>query len=697
MLLDLARALTAAVVAVVLPGYFWAVFLRPAGGLAERLTYSTALSMASVPAIALALARMAGTGVTLWVAVVSVALVFVSGLGAVVVKGAAAGAADPLLPRPRPVRDGRVLGLIAVAFALVLLSMANLPIPGLVLAVIALALIAAGVLAVRQAGHATDTGPAGHAAETEPGGSFPAVFRAPALMIVLGLTAFRAYFGVIRHDWPYLRGSDLFSHAVMAEQMLAHGSYSSYLVYPPGFFTLTAVVCRLCGLPPLSLFPVLAPALLLVTAMGAYALATRLWGGAYGVLAAGLSGLVLTGSYAGFAAGRYPDLVSAYFLMVMTVAALITFYEAPTARSGILLAVVGGSVVLYHSVASLYLAVLLAFVVLTVLPYLVWRHHRQEARALVLALAGVGVLAACYAWVTYGLPPFLGGKSATSTAVSIALGSQPAPVPGQLLNALAPAIVWLGALGVAMLIVSVRYLRTTPQILAAVTVLLWCAMMYVGSRTAMDGFPKRFERDIGGPLSVIGALALGVVLMSLPRGRVRARTAAGLMSVAAAGLVSAMVVAQAVGNQVTSARPARDVLTHQVAAAGVWLARHNDGSGTIISSPYMNNGGISNRAVLAMGGYTGLQSYAPLRIRHPRSLPPAGRKPLLDSQEVLAHPQSCRAANILVSDDVRYVVLYKFGQGADLAGFSTDHARYRKVLDNALVVIYQPTHEGCAG
>jgi len=156
-------------------------------------------------------------------------------------------------------------------------------------------------------------------------------------------------------------------------------------------------------------------------------------------------------------------------------------------------------------------------------------------------------------------------------------------------------------------------------------------------------------------------------------------------------------VVQVVSDQITSARPARDVLSRPVAAAGAWLGRHNDGTGTIISSPYMSNGGISNRAVLAMGGYTGLQSYAPLRIRYPRSLPPAGRKPLLDSQEVLTHPQSCRAASILVDNDVQYVVLYKFGQDADLAGFSRDHARYRRVLDNALVVIYQPVHKVCPG
>ncbi len=58
-----------------LPGYFWACFLRRTDGLAERLTYSTALSLATVPALALALARILHTGISLTVAIATVLLV----------------------------------------------------------------------------------------------------------------------------------------------------------------------------------------------------------------------------------------------------------------------------------------------------------------------------------------------------------------------------------------------------------------------------------------------------------------------------------------------------------------------------------------------------------------------------------------------------------------------------------------------
>ena len=67
MVADLIRAVLAATAAAVLPGYFWAAVFRPTSGLGERLAYSTAVSMASVPVIAVIIARAAGTGVTLWV------------------------------------------------------------------------------------------------------------------------------------------------------------------------------------------------------------------------------------------------------------------------------------------------------------------------------------------------------------------------------------------------------------------------------------------------------------------------------------------------------------------------------------------------------------------------------------------------------------------------------------------------------
>jgi hypothetical protein len=732
---DLIRALLAAVAGAVLPGYFWAVVLRPTSGLGERLAYSTVVSMATVPTVAVILARVARTGIDLWVALAAVLIVFGTGLLAYLLKGPAPGTAAPVLRMPAPTRNPWALGLVAAALLAGLVLMASHRPPVALLALVAVALLAGGALMAwprppdpenppasspPEAGAFLSAPPAG---PTEPATPAPApaparaasagappaarpfglplsVVRDGGLAAILVLTACRVYSGVVRFEWPNISGGDQFSHAVMAEQMLAHGQYPGYLIYPPGFSALTAVICRFAGLTPLALFPVLAPMLLVVTALGAYALATRLWGWEYGLGAAALSGLVLTGAFNGFAEGRYPDLISAFFLLVMTVAALVTLYEAPTARSVILLAVVGASPVLYHSVATLYAAVLLALVAIIGLPYLIHGGHRREMRALLLGLAGAAVLAACYAVYVYNPGGILGGKSSTGGAVSIVLGSQAPATPGALLKELGPPIVWFGLLGLAALAVSLRYLRRPAQVLTVATVVGWCVLMYLGSRTSVDGFPQRFERDLGAPLSVVAAFGVGVVVRSLPLRAGVTRGAPALAASIAYIVAAVMLVAQTVHVVRASDRSAGELLSHRVAAAGQWLGRHNTG-GTIITTPNMNPG-ISNRAMLALGGYTGLQSYTPFRIAHPRSLPTAGKGPLLDSQEVLSHPQSCPSANILVHQDVRYVVLYQASNGAggqgpaaDLAGFAADPAHYQPVFRNPAVIIYATHRTGC--
>jgi hypothetical protein len=735
---DLIRALPAAAAAAVLPGYFWAAVLRPAGGLGERLAYSSGLSMASVPPVAIVLARVAGTGVKLWAAIASVLIVF--GSGAVVYwrAGGAAGPSGPVLPRPARVSQPLTLAGIAAVGVLALATTLHPGVPDWVLLLTIAGLLATGAVAGWRGatqdpasqdpagpGSARDPAAAsqnaashnstghdgtgndgtgqrstGRHAMSDGTGNGPRFLwlREGGLAAVLVLTGYRAYSGVIQHDWPFLRGGDQFSHAVMAEQMLAHGSYPTYLVYPPGFPALTAVICRFSGLTPLEVFPVLAPVLLVVTTMGAYALATRLWGWECGLGAAVLSGLVLTGAYAGFAEGRYPDLVSAYFLLVMAVAALLVLYESPSPRPAALVAVLGASVLLYHSVATLYLVVLLALVAVTALPYLLALRLRREAGILVAALAGTAVLAGCYAVYIYELVKAPGGHSATSTAVSIALGSQPPAAPRHLLPEVGPPVVWLGLFGAAVLaagiaVAAARRVARPAQVLAALTVLLWCVLMYLGSRTAADGFPQRFERDLGAPLSVTGALALGVLVRSVTGRQPGRRALATVTAVAALVITVAMLGQQSGHNLRVDSRRGQEIVTHQVAAAGAWLGRHNTG-GSVISTPYLNPG-ISNRAVLAMGGYTGLQSYTPRRIAHPRSLPPAGRAPLLASREVLLHPGSCPAARILAASDVRYIFLYRNGTGADIAAFQADAARYRPVFQNPSVLIFAAAHTPC--
>src|ERR1700722_4295444 len=101
-------------IAGVLPGYFWAGFVRRTDGLAERLAYSTAISMATVPALTVLLARPAGSGASQLLAAAGGVSGAGSGALASRIWGTAGGSAAPALPRPRAFRDPRVLALLIV-------------------------------------------------------------------------------------------------------------------------------------------------------------------------------------------------------------------------------------------------------------------------------------------------------------------------------------------------------------------------------------------------------------------------------------------------------------------------------------------------------------------------------------------------------------------------------------------------------
>src|SRR5215213_11074924 len=359
------------------PGYFWARCLSPPADRVELLAYSTALSMTLVPTAALLQARVFGTGVTLPIAAISAAAVFATGIAAYLcLEPAGDTEGSPLFTPSTPLSVYALIPLLGV-FGLMLGATFGL-VSGVRYAVpVALLVLFAGV-----------AGPlASRDSTREPHRDVPAgvrrslVWGVPLLAVLL-LVLVRGYWGPVRHDWPFIRGGDQFSHAVMSNLMMTEGRIDSYLIYPPGFHTMTAVISRLSGLEPLEIFPVLAPALLLLPALACYALASRLWGPVYGTIAAFFSGVLLVGPFESFAEARYPNLVSADFLLVVAVAALIQVYSSPGVRSCLLLGALGSSVVLYHQVASFYLALLLALVAALSLPYLLLAGRKREALGL---------------------------------------------------------------------------------------------------------------------------------------------------------------------------------------------------------------------------------------------------------------------------------------------------------------------------
>lgn len=631
-----------------LPGYFWASWLLPWAGWAERLAYSMALSMVLVPVMALALARLLGGGVTLTIAVASPLIV--AGIGAgIYLKFGPPKASEGAISRRAPAPLG-VLALAPITTALALVVGSDLadldlfwlagscwgwptdtcvesgevqgfmiPIGTLVVAAGAFYLLGSRRGPESQTQPSRQEPPAGYQ-RLGAGALGRRLLPGAVFLLVLA----RGYIGPILRDWPYIRGLDHYSHTIMANLMLSEGDIEPYLIYPPGFHTMTAVISRLGGLEPMEIFPALGPALLLLPVLSLYVVARRLWGWEVGIVAAFFSGVLMGGSYYYFNDSMYPNLVTSQFLLVLSLAALFQMYSSPSVRNGLLLALLGSAVVFYHQVSSLYLALLLAVVATVFLPCLL-RRDRRKGLALLSALALLGVLGVVYAWYTYNLPQVIGGltggsnASETGNAVEMAIGTQERYGVGYLIGAIiSQPVAWLGLLGAVLLVADLRIRSSTPEVLVRGTLLAWCGILFVGSLTSYSGFPQRFGRDLGMPLALLGALALVVLLRSLlrQRGRKVAVFAASLAVVLAGSLIGL----RAVQSFDQAAGPSPHlVTTPQIAAGGKWLEEHNQG-GNIMVSPQENQ--VPSRMMLAMGDYSALQSFTALQIANPKDLPP---------------------------------------------------------------------------
>jgi hypothetical protein len=685
---DLIQALPAVLLVCVLPGWFWTGFLLASRDLAERLAYTVALSMTLVPAVALAQTYLFATGVTFSMTVVSAALVFLAGLALYVLFGPAKGPEEPLSDPPSP-PGLHTLAPLAGALALALVMFFGLA-PGewFMIPIAALVLAAGAAYLWAPRGRAAPV-----AGSPEGGRSLAPAARYALLSVVLLLVLARGYLGPIVNGWPYPRGVDRYEHAVMAGMMMRSGSTESFMLYPPGFHLLTAMVSRLSGFRPLEVFPILAPALPLLCALACYALARRLWGWEYGVAAALTSGLLLGSTYLQFEEARYTNFIGEYFLIVLAVAALLGIYASPSVRGGLLLALLGSSTVLYHQIAGYSLAVLLGVTSVLFLPYLLL-HDRRRGAYLTLSLALLGLLSVFYAWDTYDLPNLVMGLlDGTGTgrggeAVAMAIGTKPANGPGHFLMTLSHPVLWLGVLGLSFVLAGRGNPRSTPDILARLTLLLWTLLLFFGSLTSYSGFPDRFERDLGVPLALLAALALVSVLRTPLSFRLAGRGALAAvvlaLSVTLVGVQSVRSLEEAAG---PSTRPKDRPAPAEVAAAGAWLGRHNDG-GSIVATPYLDY--VPSRAMLAMGGYTKMQSYDAGRIRRARDLPPFGAGPLRDALWILKHPAGGHTARLIEKNDVRYIVFYKGSPGADWRRYAIQANLYKTVFQNDSVIIFAP-------
>jgi hypothetical protein len=314
-------------------------------------------------------------------------------------------------------------------------------------------------------------------------------------------------------------------------------------------------------------------------------------------------------------------------------------------------------------------------------------------------MALLGLFAVAFAWDIYNLPNLVGGLVTGSGAgsggevISIVIGTQPTLELSGLPERVSPPVFWLGLMGLLLTLLWRWSSVSESRLAEKSTLALWCLVLFVGSRTVQSGFPQRFERDLGMPLAILGALVFVVVLRSVasnaPAITRRSGTVPALVfAILAASISLSLIGVWSARAMELSAKTSTDgILTKDIAEAGEWLREHESG-GNIVTSPTFGN--ITNRGMLALSAHDRLQSFTEKRIKTPRSLPPAGRSEIEDAAWILQNPSGERAAKIIDRYDIRYAVLSKRYHGANPRAFASDNNRYRIAFQNDTIVIFAP-------
>ncbi|MDP9380319.1 MAG: hypothetical protein M3Q29_09235 [Chloroflexota bacterium] len=657
----LAQAVAAALLVLVVPGYCWARTLFPSLDWVEKVTVTIALSLFLVPTAALLIARVFGTGITLPVAMAAVITVTVVGFLLQLRTGSAPVHRLSELKLP-PLRSAAVVPLSVAAILILIVSLQRLPMRPWA-GYIAPFILATGILylgenvlrarrshcAKPDAMHVPPSAADyGRAPSVEQPRWTSAILSYRALLsAVLLLTLVRGYLGPVRHDWPFIRGYDLYAHAVMTNLMITEGSNKSYQVYPPGFHTLSAVMVQLSGLETLDLYAALAPELALLPALSCYTFGRRLLGPAYGLASALFAGVLLntTGLLMHYA--TWVDIIVAGFLLVLTLMSLVMLLNNPSVRNVVLFVFLGASIVLWHTISTFYLVLLLGLVSVLALPYLLWR-DRTRGAALLLALALLSFVSVFYAWDTYDLPRTVGALLGRSEATAAA--SQIGAVAGRykprdvmtLPRYLSQPIVWFGMLALLLLPAGIRRM-SFAQLTAILLLVAWSLAFWIGSRTSF--FASRFARDLGVPLCLLAGTTLVTVLRSLPRSLSSISWDRAAPTVAV--LFLTLVVAQDAQRSLVAAskRDPSLIIDSNIAAAGKWLKAHNEGGRIIAHARKVQD---TSAMMLALSGYSGMLAIpVQQQINFPRLVPPRPLEEVKEVARVTSHPHDSRTREMV--------------------------------------------------
>ena len=304
-----------------------------------------------------------------------------------------------------------------------------------------------------------------------------------------------AYFGYVSAP-----GGDVFNHYSLMRDLQVHGLSVFFAGYPRLFHLILLIVTQTTGLPPVTAMLYLIPVVQLGCALAASWLAYLLAGKRAALFALIVSLFVVTQPLQTLYDGGFPSVISAHIWLPLMIGSMYCYLRTRSWRWLAASMLWFLAAMATHTFTVLYAAL----IILSLLIY--WPRFLRPY-----------LIATVAAALVFWLSPFSAPLKAITDAVFYTDSSFPwLHVVGRLNNANAiwglgdygPAIsylaVYLGVAGLYFLYCIVS--RKEKQAPLAYMLVIWIAILFIGSRMTFLGFPVRLARDLSTPLLISAAV-----------------------------------------------------------------------------------------------------------------------------------------------------------------------------------------------
>jgi len=344
-------------------------------------------------------------------------------------------------------------------------------------------------------------------------------WRVDQLLVILMFAGilFINYLDVLKYDYYVPPGTDPVVHTAIVKNIL-EGETLKYVVYPPGFHYLIALLAKITHLDPIKIMVYFYPSLLFFSAIAVYLFARNFFDKTIALLALFLYGFISPAPrFTPLWDGGFPNLIGADFLMVLGFLYFLKAYKTEKVKDRLLAGLFIGLVAFFHHFSTYLMTILIFALSLVLLLFSFFKKENLSKKLLVLLnIFGIAFLLGFYPAYIYSGRFFLQKIALMFTAYAASLegfikysidlqkNSEAIPLSDYAL-VLSPYLWYLGWLSIPFVIKTIIKEKKTEYLF----VFSWFLIICILSRpVSLSPLPGRIARELAIPLVLLSAIAI---------------------------------------------------------------------------------------------------------------------------------------------------------------------------------------------